>query len=68
MTAADLAARRATAPERIDNGTLPAGSQMFYYCQSCGHLVAVLPEDWWRDEDAPPKQCDWCLGHGIELG
>ena len=68
MTAADLEARRAAAPPRIDNAELQAGSPMYYYCLSCGHLVAELPEDWWRDEDAPPKQCDWCVEHGIELG
>jgi hypothetical protein len=37
---------------------------MTYYCHSCGHITKVNPEDWWRDEDRPPKFCDWCIEHG----
>jgi hypothetical protein len=67
---AELADRRASAPEQIDNASLPAGSPMhYYYCQSCGHLAADLPAgvsahltwDWWRDP--PPVLCDWCRTH-----
>lgn len=64
--ATDLEARKASAPEKIDNATLPAGSPMTYYCHSCGHVTKVLPEDWWRDEDKPPKFCGWCVEHGYD--
>lgn len=57
----ELAARRASAPEQIDNATLYAGSPMYYYCHSCGHLAAEMPEDWW--EHPPPSNCDWCRQH-----
>ena len=60
-----LAERKASAPEQVDNGSLPAGSPMYYYCKSCGHQTKVLPEDWWRDEDRPPQFCDWCVKHGF---
>ena len=55
---AELADRRASAPEHIDNASLIAGSPMYYYCQACGHLVVELPEDWWRNP--PSTLCDWC--------
>jgi hypothetical protein len=59
---AELNARRASAPEPIDNASLPAGSPMYYYCKSCGHQTAVLPENWYLTP--PPKFCDWCVEHG----
>lgn len=40
-----LALRRAESPERIDNGALPAGSPMHFYCVACGWLAEVKPED-----------------------
>lgn len=55
---AALAERRANAPEPIDNVSLPAGSPMYYYCQTCAVLVAVKPENWWQDP--PPKRCSEC--------
>jgi len=39
-----LANRRANRPEQIDNSRLYAGSDMYYYCISCGHESDVLPE------------------------
>jgi hypothetical protein len=62
MTEMTLAQRRRAAPKQIDNVSLPAGSPMYYYCRSCRHLVAELPEDWYRDP--PPLFCDWCIEHG----
>lgn len=56
----DLDLRRDARPAQIDNGALPAGSPMYYYCKSCGHLVAELPEDWW--ETPPPQLCAYCVG------
>lgn len=55
---AALAERKANAPERIDNASLPAGAPMYYYCQTCGVLVAVKDEGWYRDP--PPKRCTEC--------
>jgi hypothetical protein len=60
----ELEERRARAPEQIDNASLPAGAPMYYYCRSCGHQTAVLPEDWYRTP--PPKFCDWCVAHGYD--
>lgn len=39
-----LAERRKHQPKQIDNGSLYAGSPMYYYCKSCGHQADVLPE------------------------
>lgn len=52
-----LEERRAHPPERIDNASLYAGSPMYYYCKSCGHLAAELPEGHW---DRPPRLCGEC--------
>jgi len=57
----ELAERRASAPEPIDNASLPAGAPMYYYCRSCGHQTAEMAEDWW--EQPPPSNCDWCRQH-----
>lgn len=62
---AALAERRASAPERVDQSTLPAGSPITYYCESCGHVTKVNPEGWWRNEDRPPRFCTWCVAHGF---
>lgn len=59
-----LEERRASAPEKVDQGKLPAGSPITYYCKSCGHITKVNPEDWWRDEDNPPRYCEWCVDNG----
>lgn len=52
-----LRERRANRPERIDNWKLPAGSPMYYYCASCGHLADTLPED---HVGTPKKLCREC--------
>lgn len=52
-----LAARRANRPEQIDNSRLPAGSPMYFYCKSCGHTAAVLPENYLTP---PPALCKAC--------
>jgi hypothetical protein len=49
--------RRANQPEQIDNASLPAGSDMYYYCASCGHVSCVLPETWTTGHK---KLCDEC--------
>lgn len=59
---AALLARRESAPKHVDNGSLSAGSPMYYYCKNCGHLTAELPEDWYQE--LPPTFCDWCQEHG----
>jgi hypothetical protein len=55
---AALAERRASAPEKIRNEDLPAGSPIYYYCKSCGHQTAILAEGWIYNP--PPKYCDFC--------
>jgi hypothetical protein len=55
-----LQERRDNPPEKIDNSTLYAGSDMYYYCQSCGHLVDILPENWDPRFTQPKRLCDEC--------
>lgn len=52
-----LAYRRANMPEKIDNGALYAGSSMYYYCHTCGHLSDCLPETHFG---APSHICSEC--------
>jgi len=54
---AQLNKRRQTKPTQIDNGRLPAGSPMYFYCHSCGHLAATLPESF---IGRPPRMCGEC--------
>ena len=55
-----LAERREMAKtlKRIDDGVLPAGSPMHFYCISCGLIAGVLPENYIR---RPPRLCEECL-------
>jgi hypothetical protein len=50
--------RRAHRPEQIDDSTLPAGSSMHYYCQSCGWPSDTKLEGWFLDP--PKKLCKEC--------
>ena len=43
---ARLGERRANPPEQIDNGSLIAGSPMYFYCISCGWLADTKPESY----------------------
>lgn len=52
-----LRERRANQPEQIYNASLPAGSPMYYYCDSCGHLADTLPE---AHVSTPRSFCDEC--------
>ncbi len=45
-------------PEQIDNGSLYAGSPMYFYCKFCGHLSDVLPESYCLT--GPTNICDDC--------
>ncbi|MBI4158189.1 MAG: hypothetical protein HY505_01010 [Candidatus Yanofskybacteria bacterium] len=54
---AALKKRRANQPKQIDNSSLYAGSPMYYYCRSCGHLAETLPE---CHTSIPKKLCDEC--------
>lgn len=55
---AALKQRRAHQPTRIDNSALHAGSDMTYYCKSCGHVSDVLPEAHFT---RPRALCEECL-------
>lgn len=55
---AELKARREKRPEQIDPTSQVAGTDMTYYCKSCGHVTAVLPENWW--EEPPPVLDAFC--------
>ncbi len=52
-----LEARRANKPEQINNANLYAGSPVYYYCRSCGHLADKLSETHFK---APKRLCDEC--------
>lgn len=62
---AALKARREDQPEKIDNSSLPAGSPMYFYCISCGHLSDTKPENYLTpvkkicDECAAMKELGW---------
>lgn len=43
--------------EQIDNGSLPAGAFMYYYCISCGLIADVLPE---THLNVPKQLCNEC--------
>lgn len=54
---AALAERRANQPKQKKNAALPAGSPMFFYCISCGHVSDVLPESYMT---RPARLCGEC--------
>lgn len=43
--------------EKIDNGSLPAGASMYFYCIGCGGVADVLPENY---VSTPKKLCNEC--------
>jgi len=53
-----LKKRRGNPPEQIDNASLYAGSPMYFYCISCGHLAGTLPENDFLS--TPKKLCREC--------
>lgn len=61
----DLKKRRKINKEKIiNNSSLPAGSPMYYYCQSCCVLVARLPETHLGAVGAGiPRNCHDCQKH-----
>lgn len=54
---AALRKRRKNKPEQKNNALLYAGSPMYYYCESCGHLSDMLPEN---HVGEPKRLCDEC--------
>src|SRR5262245_27701274 len=54
-----LADRRATAPPKVDQSTLPAGREMTFYCRTCGHVCDVKPELYLFPANG---QCSECRG------
>jgi len=52
------ARREANAGQQVDNARLPAGANMYYYCETCGAHTATKPEGWWQDP--PPRHCATC--------
>ena len=59
-----LADRRANMPDQINNADLPAGSPMYFYCNTCGHVSDTKPETF---TDAPNHTCVECQAL-IDLG
>jgi len=54
-----LAERRANRPVPVDNGALHAGSEMYFYCRSCGALADIKPETYLF---LPRDLCSECEG------
>lgn len=54
---AGLADRRANRPMKIRNDQLSAGAPMYFYCDSCGHVSDVLPEDYLGVPSHICKEC-----------
>jgi hypothetical protein len=52
-----LAERIESVPKQVDNGQLPAGSPMYFYCRLCGHQSDVLPETY---ISTPRRHCAAC--------
>jgi hypothetical protein len=50
--------RAANIGHQIDNSSLPAGSNMYYYCWACGAQTAVKAEGWYKNP--PPHHCVNC--------
>lgn len=55
-----LAQRRANKPKQVDNSSFPAGSPMYFYCKSCGHLSDALPENYLPGPNRPKRLCNEC--------
>ena len=53
----DLEERRANKPKHIRNSDLYAGSPMYFYCYTCGHVSDILPESF---TSSPSHICDEC--------
>lgn len=62
---AELKKRRENKPEQVNNASLPAGSPMYFYCKSCGHLADTKPESYFTPvkqlcgECRALKDCGW---------
>jgi len=60
-----LRVRRENPPKKISNAHLPAGSPMYFYCKSCGHLADTKPESFVSQvkklcvECQELKDCGW---------
>ncbi len=52
-----LAERLKNPIKQINNGNLPAGSPMYFYCVICGYQSDVLPESY---TSRPKKYCTPC--------
>lgn len=53
----ELEKRKGSKPEKVNNSSLPAGSYMYFYCKSCGHLSDSLPENYMGK---PKDLCNEC--------
>jgi hypothetical protein len=49
--------RRANPFPKVGNSNLYAGSPMYFYCTSCGHLADIMPESY---RGQPRKLCTQC--------
>jgi hypothetical protein len=61
---AALHERQKNAPKHIDNASLYAGSPMYFYCRSCGHVADVLPESFLSTPKRLCKECEEMKANG----
>ncbi len=52
-------------PEPIDNGSLYAGSPMYFYCKFCGNVSDILPESYISPPSHVCGECDILKEAGI---
>ena len=50
---------------KIDNGSLPAGSPMHYYCRFCGEPTETLPEGHLGRPRTACEPCQVLRDHGL---
>ena len=57
--------KKANAGKQINNGSLPAGSPMYYYCKRCGAHTETLSESHSSKPKTICEPCDALRVHGL---
>jgi hypothetical protein len=57
--------RRRTAPKRVNNAAQYAGAPMIYYCDHCGHISDIKPEEFVAPVRKVCGECDLLVAHGL---
>jgi hypothetical protein len=59
-----FAERRATKPVAVDQSSLPAGTDMTFYCRGCGHICDVKAEEYIFPPYVHCSECRGLIAHG----